>query len=366
MAPRRRAHGAARRAIGCARGAQDPLGVARARARRRSSSDFASTSATSRSSCVSARRARAARVADRRGDRARGRAHGPRDRRLPQRELRQRAGADHRPVRDRRRARRTSSAVRSPGASSRICCSCSASRCSSAAREDRPPVARCSQLGLVVLAVAALPGPVGPGLARRPRPPHARARCRSPSRRPARRLRGVTTSQAAPPRGCTQSRTPTRPAVEPAHRARRLAVATAATAIVSEILVHSLEAFADVGRAVGVLRRAVIVAIVGNAAEHGGGDRDRPPRQDRARDARSRSRRARRSRCSSRPSSRCSRSPSARRCRSRSGRSSWRRWPAPPCSCWPSSGTRRAPGEGVLLLGAYALIVVAYGLSGNR
>ena len=49
-----------------------------------------------------------------------------------------------------------------------------------------------------------------------------------------------------------------------------LGVATAATAAVSEILVHSLEEF---GHAVGLHEffiAAVIVAIVGNAAEHGG------------------------------------------------------------------------------------------------
>jgi Ca2+:H+ antiporter len=49
-----------------------------------------------------------------------------------------------------------------------------------------------------------------------------------------------------------------------------LAVATMATALVSEILVHSLE---DFGHAVGLdefFIAAVIVAIVGNAAEHGG------------------------------------------------------------------------------------------------
>jgi Ca2+:H+ antiporter len=49
-----------------------------------------------------------------------------------------------------------------------------------------------------------------------------------------------------------------------------LGIATAATAIVSEILVHSLDAFAH---AVGLTQffiSAVIVAIVGNAAEHGG------------------------------------------------------------------------------------------------
>jgi Ca2+:H+ antiporter len=49
-----------------------------------------------------------------------------------------------------------------------------------------------------------------------------------------------------------------------------LGIATAVTAIVSEILVHSLDAFAH---AVGLSEffiAAVIVAIVGNAAEHGG------------------------------------------------------------------------------------------------
>jgi Ca2+:H+ antiporter len=49
-----------------------------------------------------------------------------------------------------------------------------------------------------------------------------------------------------------------------------LAVATAATALVSEVLVHSLEKF---GHAVGIgefFIAIVIVAIVGNAAEHGG------------------------------------------------------------------------------------------------
>ena len=49
-----------------------------------------------------------------------------------------------------------------------------------------------------------------------------------------------------------------------------LAVATAATALVSEILVHSLGHF---GKAVGLNEffiAVVIVAIVGNAAEHGG------------------------------------------------------------------------------------------------
>jgi Ca2+:H+ antiporter len=49
-----------------------------------------------------------------------------------------------------------------------------------------------------------------------------------------------------------------------------LAVATVATALVSEILVHSLDAFAEAAGFSEFFIAAVIVAIVGNAAEHGG------------------------------------------------------------------------------------------------
>jgi Ca2+:H+ antiporter len=49
-----------------------------------------------------------------------------------------------------------------------------------------------------------------------------------------------------------------------------LAVATIATALVAELLVHSLEAFADKLGLSDFFVAAVIVAIVGNAAEHGG------------------------------------------------------------------------------------------------
>jgi Ca2+:H+ antiporter len=49
-----------------------------------------------------------------------------------------------------------------------------------------------------------------------------------------------------------------------------LAVATLATALVAEILVHSLETFADKVGLSDFFVAAVIVAIVGNAAEHGG------------------------------------------------------------------------------------------------
>ena len=49
-----------------------------------------------------------------------------------------------------------------------------------------------------------------------------------------------------------------------------LGVATAATAFVAEILVHSIEAFAEKAHLTDFFVAAVIVAIVGNAAEHGG------------------------------------------------------------------------------------------------
>jgi len=49
-----------------------------------------------------------------------------------------------------------------------------------------------------------------------------------------------------------------------------LSVATAATAVVSEILVHSLEGFAKTAGLSQFFISIVIVAVVGNAAEHGG------------------------------------------------------------------------------------------------
>jgi Ca2+:H+ antiporter len=49
-----------------------------------------------------------------------------------------------------------------------------------------------------------------------------------------------------------------------------LGIATAATALISEILVHSLQAFAEAANLSQFFIAVVIVAIVGNAAEHGG------------------------------------------------------------------------------------------------
>jgi Ca2+:H+ antiporter len=49
-----------------------------------------------------------------------------------------------------------------------------------------------------------------------------------------------------------------------------LAVATAFTAVISELLVHSLQAFAHAIGATDFFIAAIVVAVVGNAAEHGG------------------------------------------------------------------------------------------------
>ncbi|MES1246832.1 MAG: cation transporter [Actinomycetota bacterium] len=49
-----------------------------------------------------------------------------------------------------------------------------------------------------------------------------------------------------------------------------LAIATAFTAVISEVLVHSLEAFAHAIGATDFFIAAIVVAVVGNAAEHGG------------------------------------------------------------------------------------------------
>ena len=49
-----------------------------------------------------------------------------------------------------------------------------------------------------------------------------------------------------------------------------LAIATAFTAVISEILVHSLESFAHAIGATDFFIAAIVVAVVGNAAEHGG------------------------------------------------------------------------------------------------
>ena len=64
----------------------------------------------------------------------------------------------------------------------------------------------------------------------------------------------------------------TSPPCEPGHSAVLvwLTIGTLATAVVSEILVHSLEEFGHAAGLEEFFIAAVIVAIVGNAAEHGG------------------------------------------------------------------------------------------------
>ena len=126
------------------------------------------------------------------------------------------------------------------------------------------------QIGLVAVAVAAFAIPVG-GRVRRRRPsvtprssPRSRSRsCCSSSTSPS-----SDGTSAVTGRSNASRRTPTRGRCRVALAA--LAVATVATAWVSEILVHSLHAFAT---AVGLSEffiAVVVVAIVGNAAEHGG------------------------------------------------------------------------------------------------
>ena len=118
-------------------------------------------------------RADPARVADRRGDRARSRAHGAGHRRLPERDLRERAGADHRAHRrprgaDRGRARLAHRlGDREPAARARLLAALRR------ARRDRPRV----ELRLLRAdrhRHAALPGRRDPGLGRRSRPRLAR------------------------------------------------------------------------------------------------------------------------------------------------------------------------------------------------
>ena len=83
------------------------------------------------------------------------------------------------------------------------------------------------------------------------------------------RRRHVRASCGATAR-CTPAPIPTWRLAAP-HDARSSSrVATVATAVVAEILVGSIEAFAEKAHLSDFFVAAVIVAIVGNAAEHGG------------------------------------------------------------------------------------------------
>ena len=118
---------------------------------------------------------------------------------------------------------------------------------------------------------AALPGRRDPGLGRRPGPRLARHLSVPVSIALLVRLRrgDVVLAAAAP---ATARREPTTRSRAWSFRSSLvvLGVATVATALVAEILVGSLEVFAENAGLSDFFVAAVIVAIVGNAAEHGG------------------------------------------------------------------------------------------------
>ena len=107
-----------------------------------------------------------------------------------------------------------------------------------------------------------------------------------------------------------------------------LGVATVATAFVAEIVVGSLEEFGDKVGLSEFFVSIVIVAIVGNAAEHGGAIVVATRGKIKLATEIAVSRR-RRSPCSWRPQRRCSRRWWAPGCRSPSGPWSWSPWPVP-------------------------------------
>ena len=198
---------------------------------------------------VRARRARAhpPRMAHRRGDGARVAPHRRRHRRLPERDVRERARAHHRAHRRRRGPDRGRSRIadrkrgRQPPARARVL--------ARAGRDRRRSTAsrRFTSLALVALAVVVVPHPVDPRLGGRPRPPLARGRLAGRVDRAARRLRrGDVAARCDATTSCT---CPTRQ-----RRWRRwsfrfsllvLGAATLVTAFVAEILVGSLEVFAE-------------------------------------------------------------------------------------------------------------------------
>ena len=129
------------------------------------------------------------------------------------------------------------------------------------------------QLGLVLVATVLFLVPSVPGWTGNPER-HDLARADDSRRdRAARPLRrGDATSRCAGTSGCTRRAATRRP-----RAAGRLPVslvalgaATVVTALISETLVHSLHAFAEAAGLSEFFIAAVIVAIVGNAAEHGG------------------------------------------------------------------------------------------------
>ena len=168
-------------------------------------------------------RAHSARLADRRGDRARRRAHRAGNRRVPQRDLRQRAGADHRAARHQPGA--AERRARLAGWKRRVEHLARARRCarrSGATRASTGARSPCSS-GSSLFATAGVPRPVDSGLPRRPGAALARDRQHPRLDRPARRLRRVDPRQpaAAPPRAPGEPRPSARRGLEPGCVARR-------------------------------------------------------------------------------------------------------------------------------------------------
>ena len=133
---------------------------------------------------------------------------------------------------------------------------------------DRPSLGR--QIGVLGDRRLPLPDPVDPRLARRRRPPQPLPADAAGRGAAARALRRDDDAQPAPaPRLASRRRRRTR-AWSLRAALTALTVATVATAFVSEALVGSITEF---GEQLGLSQffvAAVIVALVGNAAEHGG------------------------------------------------------------------------------------------------
>ena len=127
-------------------------------------------------------------------------------------------------------------------------------------------------IALVLVAVALFLVVAVPGWSGDVTHAHARGALDPGLDRPAGHLRvRHLVAAAPPPRAARGGRPRPGPALAAARsRSACSAVATVATAIVAEILVGSLEAFAEKAHLSDFFVAAVIVAIVGNAAEHGG------------------------------------------------------------------------------------------------
>ena len=146
-----------------------------------------------------------------------------------------------------------------------------------------------------------------------------------------------------------------------------LGAATVVTALISETLVHSLHAFAEAAGLSEFFIATVIVAIVGNAAEHGGAI---------VIASRGKLRLATEIAVSSSAQVALLVTPAVAllswlvrpaAAALASGRSSSRRWAAPPRSsrCWSSDGRGRR-WEGFLLVAVYAGVAVGFYVAGDR